>query len=292
MSRKQLQLINNFTKSTANDTETCSLCHSAPKLFKSREISRRHNVCHQKVGQSFTMLHKFLLIYALVFLMFSPLILCMRHQHNPNGVVNHMTPATNSIDNEAILSVRSEVSSSEASEEESEEDYDETTPPPHIVKEAYEQQARTFTKVPPIKAEIKNVRTTAATPSPPRHRENQAGSGSCSSSMCQSRKNIEEANTESIKKHILMKLGMEHEPKKTSYPKYKEEDLVKLCKRMNISVDNCLNRKSPSVEYQSDDPTDMIFDDFDGDHEAIVASDEDVQFLSYENRIYAFPSSK
>jgi hypothetical protein len=207
--------------------------------------------------------------------------------------MNHATPATNSIDNEAILSVRSEVSSSEASSEDSDEDLDETTLSPLAIKEAYERQFKAYTKG-PFKPEIVNVLGTTSAPSPLNH-ESSPRKGSCSSSACHSRKSIEEANTESIKKHILMKLGMEHEPNKTSYPKYSEKDLARLCQAMNLSVDNCLNRKSPNVEYQSDDPTDMNFDDFsssfDGDHD-IVASEEDVQFLSYENRIYAFPSSK
>lgn len=296
MSLKQLQLIGDFAKSTANDTETCSLCRSVPK---SREISRRHNVCQQssspkKIRHSFTMFHKFLLIYAMLFLTCNPLVQCARHQHSPSGgVMNHVTPATNSIDNEAILSVRSEVSSSEDSSEESDEEHDETTVSPLAIQEAYEKQFKTYTKG-PYKTESANVVATTSAPPSPLHHESPPREGSCSSSACHSRKTIEEANTESIKKHILMKLGMEHEPNKTSYPKYSEKDLARLCQAMNLSVDNCLNRKSPSVEYQSDDPTDMNFDDFssfDGDHD-IVSSEEDVQFLSFENRIYAFPSSK
>lgn len=300
MSLKHLQLCKNFTTSTANDTETsthCSHCHSTPTFFEYSEITRRNCVHHlkksvKKISVANTMFHKFLLIYAIVFVVFSPLILCMRHQDLPNGsaLTPQMTPSTNSIDMKATQNDKSELSYEEdgdTDEEESDEDQkDEFAPSSSDVIKEYEKQFKAFAKTFPVHNENKNHHLTTLKP-------RKTTEGSCSSTVCLARKGMEEASTESIRKHILMKLGMEHEPNKTNYPKLTEEFRERLCKKINISPENCLGKKFPSVEYQSDDPVDSQYVDYGEDVDRdVVSEEEDVQFMSVENRIYAFPSSK
>ncbi|CRL08163.1 CLUMA_CG020966, isoform A [Clunio marinus] len=113
--------------------------------------------------------------------------------------------------------------------------------------------------------------------------------GSCLSTVCKARKDIEDASTESIRKHILFKLGMDHEPNITNYPKITDEFREILCKRINISPENCFGRKLPSNEYQSDAPIAPNNNDYDEDQSTQFYEDE--RYMSYDNRIYAFPST-
>lgn len=226
------------------------------------------------------MLQKFLLIYALIFIIFSPLILCMQHQDVPIvSALSSATPSTNSID------VKSEIIIDDSLPEDDDWDDDRNygAPSKDEVAEEYQKQFKAFAKKTQLKNEVKN--SIATTVKPRRTTE-----GSCSSTACRARKDIEEASTESIRKHILMKLGMEHTPNITNYPKLTEEFLEHLCKKMNVSPENCLGKKPSNVEYQSDDPIDTHYEDY--DDRDVVTAEEDVQFLSFENRIYAFPSSE
>lgn len=300
MSLKHLQLCKSFTTSTANDTETtsshCSHCHSTPTLIEYSEITRRNCVHHlkksvKKISLANTMFNKFLLIYAIVFLVLSPSILCMRHQDLPIGsaLTSQMTPSTNSIDMKATLNDKSELSYEEDGdndEEDSDEDQkDDFAPSSSDVIKEYEKQFKAFAKTFPMHSENKNHHLTTLKP-------RKTTGGSCSSTVCLARKGIEEASTESIRKHILMKLGMEHEPNITKYPNISEELRQRLCATFNINPENCLGKKLPNVEYQSDDPVDSQYVDYNEDDRDVVSEEEDVQFMSVENRIYAFPSSK
>lgn len=234
------------------------------------------------------MLYKFLLIYVLVFVAFSPFILCMRHPEMPSvSGLSQVTPSTNSIDAKEPLHGKSESSSIEDSlpdEDDWDDDQNYAAPSKDEVEQEYQKQFKAFAKKTQQKNEARN--SIATTVKPRRTTE-----GSCSSSACIARKDIEEASTESIRKHILMKLGMDHEPNTTSYPKLSEEFRESLCKKMNISPENCLGKKPPNVEYQSDYPIDMHYEDYESDRD-VVTAEEEVQFLSFENRIYAFPSSE
>lgn len=292
MSLKHLQLHKNFITSTANDTEIstyCSDCQSTPSTLKSSEITRRNCVSHLKksvkrIGHPNTMFHKFLLIYVVVFAAFSPLILCMRHQDESD--LSLITPSTNSIDTKEMANAKSEINfdySDDAEDEESDED--QIILAQADVREGYEKQFKAFAKNFPVKNEIKNSHATTMKPT-----RSLSVEGSCLSTACLARKDIEIASTESIRKHILMKLGMEHEPNKTNYTKLTDEDRELLCKKFNISPEKCLGKKMSNVEYQSDDPIDSHYDDYGSDRD-VITEEEDVQFLSYENRIYAFPSS-
>lgn len=210
----------------------------------------------------------------------------MRHQELPNeSALIQITPSTNSIDTKAILNAKSDSSYEDDSDNVEEESEETFIPSPEEVRKAYEQQFQMHSKNVSLNNENKNSQLT--TMKPIRASEE----GSCSSTACLARKDIEKASTESIRKHILMKLGMEHEPNQTNYPKVTKEFRELICKQMSISPENCFGRKLPNVEYQSDDPVDTHYDDYDGDRD-VVTEEEDVQFLSFENRIYAFPSSK
>lgn len=229
------------------------------------------------------MFNKFLLIYAIIAVVFSPLILCMRHHELPTGSASsQMTPSTNSIDAQATLSEMSVEDENE--EDESDEDQITYAQSSDDIKDMYKQQFMEFPKKFPIKNEIENPEVTTAKPQG-------TTQGSCSSNSCHKRKDIEDASTETIRKHILMKLGMEHEPNRTTYPKVPEELRERMCKSINMNHEHCLGRKLTNVEYQSDDPSDTHYDDYDGDRD-VITDEEEVQFLSFENRIYAFPSSE
>lgn len=153
------------------------------------------------------------------------------------------------------------------------------------IKRLYEKQQEAFAKKYPVKNHIINAHVTSTTPEI-------STEGSCSSNACIVQKDIEAANTESIRKHILMKLGMDESTlNRTNYPKLNEKLLENLCKQININPENCLGRKMTNIEYQSDDPVESMNEDFD-EESVVLKEEEDVQFLSYENRIYAFPSSK
>lgn len=298
MSLKHLQLHKIFTTSTANDTEAsthCSHCQSSPSTLTN---SRRNCVHHlKKSAKRFgssnnTMLYKFLLIYALVFLAFNPLILCMRHQDvvaTNVATISLTTPSTNSIDtSESLLKSESSSDVVEGEDDSEDEDWDDdqnyAAPSRDEVAQEYQKQLKAYAKNTQLQNEMKN--SFASTVKPRRTTE-----GSCLSTACLARKDIEEASTESIRKHILMKLGMEHEPNITNYPKLTEEFRERLCKKMNISPKNCLGKKPSNVEYQSDDPLGSQSEDYESDRD-VVTAEEDVQFLSFENRIYAFPSSE
>lgn len=216
-------------------------------------------------------------------IVFNPIILCVQHNEISTSTMSQVTPSTNSINIIPAMNDKSSDSYEYEDDEQSEEDKRDYTPSMIDVKNAYDSQFKAFANNFP-KNENKRIHITTVKP------RMIVEMGSCKSSVCQARKDIENASTESIRKHILMKLGMTHEPNMTSYPKLTEEYREILCKRVNIDPEKCLGNKPSSLEYQSDDPIDSYYDD--GRDRDVVTEEEDVQFLSYENRIYAFPSSK
>lgn len=294
MCQKHIKFSKTLTTPIVNDSADshCSRCsESTPSILDFSKITRRNCACHLKRSVkrvSFTniMFHKFLLIYALVFIAFSPLIMCMRHQELPNDSVSiQITPSTNSIDTRAILNAKSDSSFDDDSdnfEEESEEDF---MPSSEEVRKEYEKQFQAHSKNISLNNDKQNSHLTTMKPT------RTSVEGSCMSTACVARKDIEKANTETIRSHILWKLGMEHEPNQTKYPKLTREYREFMCKQMSISPESCFGKKIPNVEYQSDDPIDSHYDDSESDR-GVVTEEEDVQFLSFENRIYAFPSSK
>lgn len=312
MSLKHLRLHESYKTQTANDTKPttttqCSHCNSLSSSFlKNSEITRRNCVCHHKrsvntqrlsAHAKSTMSNKFLLVYVIVFIASCPFVQCMRHQDTLNtNSLSQVTPSTNSIGSTATLNDRSETTDDDDSDndeiEDSEEDQYAHTPAHDEVAKMYAKQFRAYPKNVPKKEDPQNSQLTTIKP---QQTARQTASNSCSSSMCRTRQDIEEASTASIRKHILMKLGFEHEPNITKYPKLTEEYRKILCKLNNFSSEDCLGKKPPRVEYQSDEPVDSYDEyeaDRDLDRDIVSEEEEDVQFLSYENRIYAFPSSK
>jgi len=129
------------------------------------------------------------------------------------------------------------------------------------------------------------------------------GENTCSSaSGCLARKDLEEASAASIRKHILLKLGMEQAPNRTDYPRLSDEFKRMVCKSNNMKVEECFGKfRAPAVaasyEYQSDDPFSDDVQQYDDDdieereRDAEIPIDE-VQYLSVDSRIYAFPNGE
>jgi hypothetical protein len=284
---------------TFNDTETssyCSHCHNSLSLVEYNKINRRNCICHRqrtvKIIKQTNMISKSLLIYVLISLLFCPYIFCLRSYQG--STASQVTTSRNSIDENKKIFFN-EKDSYEDNIEESEEDdlVDQNEFKTSDIQKAYEKQFQAFPKNLNVKSELQNGQLTTSMPFTPRRTTGNAipsPASACSSSVCLARKNLEEASTESIRKHILMKLGMEHEPNKTNYPKLPDELREILCKRMNINSEQCFGTKQTNIEYQSDEP----FASQNGDYESgyDVVEEKDVPFMSYENRIYAFPSSK
>lgn len=267
---------------TTDDTAPCCThCRSTLLFIKRTKISH----CYQN-DASKTMFHKFLLIYAMLLVTFSPAVICTRLGDLQTGnVLSQVTTSTNSIDKHVALAGKSEIIYDDGDTyDESDENQSDYELSSSDVRKEYEKQFKAFAKSTEKNAG-KSSHDVTTLPT-------LASDSSCSSTACSARKDIEDASTESIRKHILMKLGMEHEPNKTNYPKLSEEFKERLCKKINISPADCLGKKPNNVEYQSDDPIDSHYDDYMSEHDTTIENEEDVQFLSFENRIYAFPSSK
>lgn len=291
MSLERLNLNSFFAISSVYDTELSAFCSRCEYIYsflmKSEVITRRNCVCPikrrmQKIRPINMIFNKYLLIYFLTLLSVAPLTYCLKHQDHPiESSLTQKTPVKNSID---LVDLSNEKNSEEESDGSNEEDPTSYQSSAEIRK-YYEKQQEIFAKKVPAKNNVNSDHMTSTSPKI-------GNEGSCSSNACLVRQDIEAANTESIKKHILLKLGMDESTlNKTNYPKLNEKLLESLCKKININPEDCLGRKSANVEYQSDDPVDSVYDDFDEDV-TVVKEEEDVQFLSYENRIYAFPSSK
>lgn len=286
---------------TTNDIEFashCSYCQSTSSTLLNADHTPHRSSLRRsakKFRLPYTMHHKFLLIYALLFAALSPtLVLCMRYQDKSNESASSLSqttpPPTNSIESESSVSDKSEISredDEDANDDESYEDRGSEYRSSEILN-MYKTQYATFSKKENAKVDAKDHQLTTMK-SPVRTLDG----GSCLSTSCLARKDIEKANEENIRKHILLKLGMPNEPNKTRhYPDLPKIVLERYCKGMGLSVESCFGSASPNVEYQSDGPINLNYDeDFNGEQETIT-EEEDVQFLSFENRIYAFPSSK
>lgn len=289
---------------TTNDIEFashCSYCQSTSSSLLNADRTPHRSPLRRsakKLRLPYTMHHKFLLIYVLLFAALSPtLVLCMtRYQDKPNesassSLSQTTPPPTNSIESESSVSDKSEISREDDEDanvdDESYEDRGSEYRSSEILN-MYKTQYATFSKKENAKVEAKDHQLTTMK-SPVRTLDG----GSCLSTSCLARKDIEKANEENIRKHILLKLGMPNEPNKTRhYPDLPKIVLERYCKGMGLSVESCFGSASPNVEYQSDGPINSNYDeDINGEHETIT-EEEDVQFLSFENRIYAFPSSK
>lgn len=141
----------------------------------------------------------------------------------------------------------------------------------------YEQQSKNYSKTTPKMSHTPHAQPLTSTMAP------KACSGSCKDKQA-----LENAALDSFKKHLLTKLGMEKMPNITKAPKIPENMLEDICIGMKLPPESCTGKSSyRNYEYQSDGPSDL--DEFNTD---VIEEEEDVQYMSAESRIYAFPSSK
>lgn len=111
--------------------------------------------------------------------------------------------------------------------------------------------------------------------------------GTCAKSVAGGCKSREDMEVESIKQHLLLKLGMQSEPSGKKFPKLSDAVTRKFCERFKISEDACFGRKS---DYQSDEYDSSASDlneYFDTDD---INEDEKYQFSAIQQRISTFPS--
>lgn len=278
---------------TVHDTEIsnfCSRCHFCFSSSDSEATLRRYCVCFNfrksmnKIRLLNMIFNKYLLIYFLIMISIVPLSFSIRHQDHP--IERSLTEIAPSTKVKGLIVVDDSEKASEEENDDSSEDQ-ETYQSSSEIRRMYKLQHEAFAKEISLKKSVESVKVVSTA-------VQALAESSCSSNACLARKDIEAANTESIRKHILMKLGMdENTLNKTNYPKLNEKLLETLCKNINISPEDCLGRKLTNVEYQSDDPVGFTtFDDFDEDSGVTALEEENVQIFSYENRIYAFPSSE
>lgn len=106
----------------------------------------------------------------------------------------------------------------------------------------------------------------------------------CSAGSCLDRQSRENEALNAFKKTLLMKLGMERLPNMTKARKLPDDILAGLCIQNKWPIEYCTGKPSPyrNMEYMSDDPGSY-------GHEQVIEQEEDVHFMSSENRIYAFP---
>lgn len=212
------------------------------------------------------------------------LIFSVRHQdYSIESPVTATSPSSKSL---SSITIPNESILSEEEQDESEEDLEYVHYSSAEIRKRYENQHLIFSKT--IQENNIITSTPSNSPLPKKFKAN-----TCSSEACLARKDVEAANTESIRKHILMKLGIdEAKLNHTTFPKLNEKIIESFCRNNKISPEICISKKTEShVEYQSDSPDFSSYDEFE-DHFTSVEIEENVKFLSYENRIYAFPSSK
>ncbi|XP_055601719.1 uncharacterized protein LOC129750732 [Uranotaenia lowii] len=101
-------------------------------------------------------------------------------------------------------------------------------------------------------------------------------------SACQFRSVFAKASLKSIKAHVLMKLGFEHPPNQTNYPKVPDDILKNFNEKISPSQQSRM-RDAGDNQYMGDDPSvhdqpDEIEDEFD--------------YYQITNKIYIFPNRK
>jgi hypothetical protein len=165
------------------------------------------------------------------------------------------------------------------SEEEDEDEMESVTPSRSEVRLHYAIQSSNYTRSTPKTAHTPHTTDPTTTIEP------QTCAGSCLD-----RQTRENAALKSFKDILLKKLGMEHMPNVTKAHKLPDWMLEQMCIGMKMPPEYCTGKASRkgdnNYEYQSDGTGAW-------DEEPDVIEDhEDVQFMSSESRIYAFPSSE
>lgn len=148
---------------------------------------------------------------------------------------------------------------------------------PSKIATLYEEQARNYSKTtqaPVLTPYTSSPRTTI----PP---------SSCSGS-CIDKEALEIAALDSFRKQLLARLGMEHAPNVTGSQRIPVEILEEFCKSRYLPPEYCTGSPSNrSHEYQSDSPRNYEENDLD-----VIEEEGEVQYMSSESRIFAFPNCK
>lgn len=182
----------------------------------------------------------------------------------------------------SISDGRSHLRSSIISSSEGDESYENDDSVASVVNDEvlahYAMQNRNYSRTTPGSANTPYATQQTTTIPPP------ACSGSCFDKQAR-----ENAALDSLKKQLLTRLGMERTPNITKSQKIPENFLEEFCKRANLPPEYCLGStmSDKNYEYQSDGPS--AFEEFDLD---VIEEEEDVQYMSAESRIYAFPNCK
>lgn len=177
----------------------------------------------------------------------------------------------------SIIGHQEPSSETEQSYEDESESSDSGTYANEEISHYYAEQSRNYSKTTSDPSFTPYMVLPTTTIQPP------ACSGSCSDKQAR-----ENAALDSFKKQLLARLGMEHTPNVTKYHKLPDSILEEFCKRTNLPPEYCTGTTSyKNYEYQSDGPRN--FEEFDMD---VIEEEEDVQYMSAESRIYAFPNCK
>ena len=122
-----------------------------------------------------------------------------------------------------------------------------------------------------------------------------SSSSSSSSSQCASCQNNDElkkASLESIKRHVLMKLGMEHEPNITRFPSVPKNILQVFCKSYGRQAVNGCESSKYENEYVSEYQADAARNEQDDNVTPLISNEDEDEYFPITNRIYAFPNRK
>jgi hypothetical protein len=249
------------SEDTSSTSITSCHCESKKVMKKSRSLLRSHAACRK-----------------FFFVVFIGLVTCVHSMHHSN--IESSSNSNNRIkefleqsqNDSTIYSIDDDYSSDS-------DDYGDPNYPEHEIIEKYKQQYSNHSKKIHEKDHhgIHELQVSTAS----------SDTSKCAGS-CVDRQAKEKEALNAFKKTLLMKLGLENSPNVTMTRKLPDEMLAAICIKNNLPIDYCIPSvsKYEHLEYQSDDPGSY------GSNEQVIEQEEDVQFMSTENRIYAFPKGE
>lgn len=319
------------TSSEQNDKCHTKCCHDSHKI-KVCEINRDikhhrdklkgytcacciHKKCFQTASTATRKMHlynvtksnRILLLYLSIVLIFNPIVLCMSSSTSDTSLVAVASSTSNSIDIARLDSDKSENNfDTSVANDDSDDDDDVPMENESTLKEIEEQYKKQFQK-----QQTYNNKFTSDVDRQKQHKPVATKAPqkflfkpqTCSSS-CMARKTLQEASLWSIRNHVLLKLGMQQEPNITINnlrDKYSPTMLEMICKKVMKNPDDCIQTIPNNPEYQSEDASivdnnEDFIDDSDykrfEDSADVENEIEDIQYMSTEKRIYAFPNGK
>lgn len=268
-----------------DETHCCCSLKEITVMNNKRNIGKHSYHSHQT-----SIAQKILIISIIILLALSSCVKCMRHMSMEE---EKSTPGHNSIaKNIQISSLEDNNNNKSDDDDDEDDDFDyssnnsdesgDATYSNDKVLEYYQQQKANY-------SQSQLNENTEMSLTPHTSTTTAAPKSGCQGS-CLDRPSLESAALDSIKKHLLMKLGMEKFPNVTKTQKLPDLMLEALCTKNNMPVEYCTGKtmSKVNVEYQSDEPANMpAIDSSD-----VIEEEEDVQYMSVENRIYAYPSSE